>query len=398
MSRSIPTRVAQLLVIVPLALAASTGSARAQEPLSDVLSFLLTNQSVPTGDFVRDAEAAQVTSDTMSRLLLVELSTLPLSTSSAGFAYRFNPALGTVERASDSFGPIFTERSVTAGRRQASIGASVTTARYTHLDDRDLRDGRLVTTGNQFRDEARPFDIETLTLELSSRTVTFLGNLGLTDRIDVGVAVPLVSISLAGERVNTYRDISLVQASANAQAQGLGDVAVRTKVRLAGERGGGVSAIAEVRLPTGRREDLLGSGRVAVRGLLVASAEVGRLGAHVNGGASVGGISNEQHYRGALTFGASPRLTLIGEVLGRRIADVGRVTLERAPHPSIVGVDALRLVAAGTSTHTAIAVAGAKWNIARTLLLNGNVSVPLTSRGLRPQVIAVVGLDVAFGG
>ncbi len=381
-----------------LALCATAGPVRAQEPLTDVLSFLLTNQSVPTGDFVRDAEAAQVTSDTMSRLLLVELSTLPLSTSSAGFVYRFNPALGTVERASESFGPIFTERRLTAGRRQASVGASVTTARYTHLDDRDLRDGRLVTTGNQFRDEDQPFDVETLTLELSSRTVTFLGNLGLTDRIDVGVAVPWVSISLAGERVNTYRDISLVQATANAQAQGLGDVAVRTKVRLAGERGGGVSAVAELRLPTGRREDLLGSGEAALRGLLVASAEVGRLGAHVNGGVSVGGIANEQHYRGALTFGASPRLTLIGEVLGRRIEDVGPVSLERVPHPSIFGVDALRLVAAVTSTHTAIAVAGAKWNVARTWVLNGNVSFPLTSGGLRPQVTAVVGLDVAFGG
>lgn len=388
---------ARLLAIVTLTLGASAGQLRAQQPLTEVLSFLLTNQSVPTGDFVRDAEAAQVTSDTMSRLLLVELSTLPLSTSSAGFAYRFNPALGTVERASESFGPIFTERSLTAGRRQASIGASVTTARYTHLDDRDLRDGRLVTTGNQFRDEAQPFDIETLTLQLSSRTVTFLGNLGLTDRIDVGVAVPLVSISLAGERVNTYRDTSLVQATANAQAQGLGDVAVRTKVRLAGERGGGIAAVAEVRLPTGRREDLLGSGQAALRGLLVTSAEVGRMSVHLNGGVSVGGIANEQHYRGALTFGATPRLTLIGEVLGRRIEDLGRVSLARAPHPTISGVDALRLVAAGTSTHTAIAVAGAKWNVARTWVLNGNVTVPLTSGGLRPQATAMVGLDVAFG-
>ena len=381
-----------------LVLVATVARVQAQTPLTDVLEFLLTNQSVPTGDLERDADAARVTSDTMSRLLLAELATLPISTSSAGFAYRLNPALGTIERATDSFGPFFTERSLTAGRRQASFGASVTAARYTQLDDRDLRDGRLVTSGNQFRDEAAPFDTETLTLELESRTMTLLGNVGLGDRVDVGVAVPLVSIALAGERVNTYRGTSVLQASADARASGLGDIAIRTKVRLLGERAAGVSAVAEVRLPTGRSEDLLGSGNTALRGMVVASAESGRLGAHVNGGASVGGFSNEQHYRGAVTFSASRYVTLIGEVVGRRVEDVARVSLERAPHPSISGVDTLRLVTAGSSIHTAAGVAGAKWNLARTWVISGSVWVPLTSTGLRPSATVLFGLDYAFGG
>lgn len=392
-------RLARIVVVAAVAMGCSAGRLHAQESLAEVLSFLLTNQSVPTGDFERDAEAARVTSDTMSRLLLVELATLPISASSAGFAYRLNPALGTVERASESFGPFFTERSLTAGRRQASVGASATTARYTHLDDTSLRDGRLVTSGNQFRDEAEPFDVETLTLELESRTVTFFGNVGLSDRFDLGVAVPLVQVSLAGERLNTYRGTTVLQAAADAEASGLGDVAIRAKYRLAGSgRAGGIAAAAEMRLPTGRSEDLLGTGSLALRAMLVGSAEAGRLGAHVNGGVSVGGFSNEQHYRGALTFSASPHVTLIGEVLGRRIEDVGRVSLSRGPHPSITDVDTLRLVTSGASTHTAVAVAGAKWNIAATWVLSGSVSVPLTARGLRPRATALVGLDYAFGG
>lgn len=374
------------------------GTAHAQDPLTEVLSFLLTNQSVPTGDFERDAQAAQVTSDTMTRLLLVELATLPISASSAGFAYRLNRALGTVERASDSFGPFFTERSVTSGRRQASFGASVSTARYTHLDDSNLRDGRLVTSGNQFRDERTPFDIETLTLELESRTLTFFGNLGLTDRVDVGVAVPLVSIALSGGRVNTYRDISVTQATAAAHASGIGDLALRTKLRLAGTRASGISAVAEFRLPTGDSANLLGSGQTAVRTMVVASVEAGRLGGHVNAGINGGGLSNEQHYRGALTFSATPRVTLIGEVLGRRIEDTGRLSLDRAPHPSITGVDTLRLVTTGRSIHTTVAIAGAKWNLARTWVLSASVSAPMTARGLRPRATALVGLDYAFGG
>lgn len=373
---------------------------RAQEPtpLVDLLSFLLTNQSVPTGDFVKDAEAALATRDTMTRLLQVELSTLPLSTSSAGFAYRLNPAIGTVERVSSSFGPFFTERSFTAGRGQASLGVAFTSLRFTHLDDRDLRDGQFVATGNQFRDEVEPFDIETLTLDLETRTTTFFGNLGLTDRLDVAVAVPLVSVRLSGERWNTYRGVSLRQAAADGEATGLGDVAVRTKLRLAGRQATGLAIVGEARLPTGRREDLLGAGAAAYRGLLVASAETGRIAVHANGGMATGGLADEQFYRGAVTLAASQRLTLIGEILGRRIDDVGRLALERSAHPSIAGVETLRLVREGANLHAVSAVAGAKWNVARTWVLSGQISWPVRAPGLRPRPAAFVGLDVAFGG
>src|ERR1700754_949683 len=64
--------------------------AYAQESLSNVLSFLLTNQAVPTGDFVRDEAAARVTRDTVSRAVSLELATLPIGTSSPGFVYRLN--------------------------------------------------------------------------------------------------------------------------------------------------------------------------------------------------------------------------------------------------------------------------------------------------------------------
>src|SRR6187200_1284241 len=99
------------------------GPAYAQDSVVDTLSFLLTTQAVPTGDFVKDRQSAEVTRDTIGRLLLTELTTTPLTSSSGGFSYRFNPAIGTVERASESFGPFFTERSLTVGSRRASVGA-----------------------------------------------------------------------------------------------------------------------------------------------------------------------------------------------------------------------------------------------------------------------------------
>ena len=299
---------AALLVLV------APTTAQAQDPLSEVLSFLLTNRGVQTNDFVRDTQAAETTRDTITTLLGAELATQPPSLSSAGFAYRFDEELSTLVRASRSFGSFFTERSLTAGQGRASIGASVRFTHYRRLDGRDLGDGTFLTTANQFVDEAAPFDEETLTLELDSRVLTITATYGVTDRLDLSAAVPLVQLSLTGSRVNTYRGQQTVQATADATANGFGDVAVRAKFGLVNGYAGGVAVAGELRLPTGREEALLGTGTTAFSALITASAEQGSLGMHGNVSVSGGGLSNEIAYRGAVCLTASDRLTVVGEL------------------------------------------------------------------------------------
>ena len=92
------------------------------QTVSDVLSFLVTNRSVQTDDLDRDQAAAQATSETISRVVLVNLATLPVTSSSSAFVYRLNPDLGTEERATATFAPFLVERALTAGRGQASLG------------------------------------------------------------------------------------------------------------------------------------------------------------------------------------------------------------------------------------------------------------------------------------
>jgi hypothetical protein len=371
-------------------------SAQAQDSVVDTLSFLLTTQAVPTGDFVKDRESAEVTRDTIERLLLVELTTTPLSSSSGGFSYRFNPAIGTVERASGSFGPFFTERSLTVGPRRVSFGAQAQIARYSHLDDYDLGDGTFVTTANQFRDETAPFDVESLTLQMNTTTLTLFGNLGMYDRIDLGVAVPLIHLSMEGSRFNVYRGASLLQARATADATGLGDVALRGKFNLWDRGGSGIALVQEVRLPTGREEDLLGAGEPSFRTVFIGSAEAGLVAFHGNLGASFGGLADVLDYRGAITFTPVAPLTLVGELLGRRIGDVGSLVQERVSHPLLAGVDTLRLTSTGENVDTASLVLGAKWNVGQSWLANINVALPLTNRGLRSDVAMVFGFDYAF--
>ena len=373
--------------------------ADAQEaPLSDVLSFLLTNRGVQTGDFERDVAAARATGDTMGRLLLVELSTQPVSAASPGFVYKLNPALGTPERASASFGPFFTERSLTTGMGRLTLGASFTGRHYTTLDGRDLDDGTFVTSGNQFRDEATPFDVETLSLTLESQTLTTSATYGVHDRVDIGVVVPFVTIDLRGQRTNTYRGTPVVQATADANASGIGDIAVRGKVRWLGERGSGIASIAEVQLPTGREEDLLGAGKASTLLAMVVSGESGAIAAHGTVGATLGGLSPGFQYRGAVTANVARQVTLVGELVGRTVDEAGGVVLTRVPHPTIVGVDTLRLLPDGDSTHTAQAVVGAKWNITRTWLLGAHMVLPLTDDGLKPARAFLIGLEYSLAG
>src|SRR5580765_6252571 len=172
------------LLIATGCLLLQTSASRAQT-VSDVLTFLVTNQSIATGNVARDRNAAQGTSDTIGRALLANLATLPAPSTSAAFLYRLNPELGTVERATQTFGPSFVERAQTAGRHQVSFGLAFQYLRFDSLDGKNLRDGSLVTTANKFSDEATPFDAERLTLNIDANVATLYGSVGITDRLDV---------------------------------------------------------------------------------------------------------------------------------------------------------------------------------------------------------------------
>ena len=371
--------------------------ARAQDTVGDILSFLLTNRSVVTDDFTRDAAATAATRDAITRALLLEVATLPISASSGGFAYRFNPDLGVTERASSSFGPIFLERALTAGRGRASFGVSYRVNRFVELDGADLRNGSFVTTGNRFTDERAPFDVETLTLKLETSTATFVGSVGLTDWLELSAAVPLVSVRLEGERVNTFRGRSTVQATATSRVTGLADLAVRAKARVAGRGGSGLALGTEVRVPTGQEDDLLGAGSASLKGQVIGSMEGGAIGLHVNGGYRVGGIANELDGGAAVTFAPAPRLTFIVEVFGRRVSDLGRLVSVEQAHPTIAGVRTIRLASDGTDVASGVSVFGMKWNLGSTWLLNASLAVPLTDNGLKSRPVPSVSLDYAFG-
>ena len=371
--------------------------AGAQQSARDVLSFLLVNRSIPTGDFVRDEQAAAATRDSISALLLMELATLPVSSSSGAFTYRLHPTLGTVVRSSDSFGPFLTDRSLTVGTRQSSINISYQVAEFDNIDGHNLRTGTLVSTASRLQGSDEPFDVETLTVRLRTNTVTLAGNYGLSDRIDVGGAVPFVRLTLSGQRLDTYRGEQFVQATGSAATSGLGDVLLRAKYNVVRRGGSGLAIGGEARLPTGSEENLRGSGELSFKPRIIGSVEGERLALHSELGYSFGGLARELTYGAAVTGVARRNLTVIGEVAGRRLEDVDRIDTVTEPHPGLMNVETIRLTGVPQSLARLIAVAGVKWNIGSTWLFSANVLRPLTTAGLNARWVPTIALDYSFG-
>jgi hypothetical protein len=383
-------------LVLAVVLFTTVRAAEAQQSISDVLSFLVTNQTIPTDDFVRDEQAAIATRDTISKLLVLELASLP-SSSGGGFSYRLDPALGTVIRASDSFGPLFTERSLLAGQGRASFGISYSSISFETIDGRNLRDGTLVSTASVFRGETVPFDIETVALRIRTDTMTVNGTVGITDRLDVSAGIPFIRLTLQGERVDTYRGRQLLQATGSASAYGLGDVMLRARHNVFRSGASGVAVGGEVRLPTGKEEDLLGAGRASFTPRFIGSYEQDRVGIHGEVGYTFWGVSESLAWAGAVTAVAAPRVTLVGELLGRRLSGVGRLVETTLPHPRLAGVDTIRLTSSSETADHIVLVAGFKWNVASTWLLTANVLRPLTDVGLNARWVPSVTFDYWFG-
>jgi hypothetical protein len=298
-----------------------------------------------------------------------------------------------------------------------------------------------------------------LSLKATAHTTAVFANYGVTDHWDVGLAVPFVRVNLDTRvqarilRLSTCDDPfssnQSVQCAAihsfepgnpnatqtvqrSGHAAGLGDIVLRTKYHFLRATGGGLAAAVDLRLPTGDKNELLGAGGTEAKFLLVASSERGRFGQHVNVGYTAAhgvvagtptglnsaSLPDEINYSGGIELVASPRFTLMGDVVGRTLRGAGHLDLVSKrfeynqnsllltgiPGPGCAGFVGFTCKSISLDEFTPrpsnltllLGTAGVKFNIAGNLLISGGVLFPLTNAGLRSRVTTVVGLDYAF--
>src|SRR5262245_3268576 len=347
----------------------------------------------------------------ITQAITSQLSTFPLGSSAGGFTWTFAPDVGTYPRLSESFGPIFAERAQTLGRGRMNVAFNFQRTVFDSFEGRSLKDREIVFY--------TPFPggligEDTLRLELTAQTFAFFANYGITNRLDVGVVVPVVHVDLdtdlrfhfltsSGARFGTFEDFT----SGGGSATGISDIVARAKYRFLDMSGGGVAAGVDLRLPSGDEENLLGIPGTQAKFYGVFSMAAGKASPHVNVGYTVSSGNDlvddpdsvflkppdEFGYTFGADFAVTRRLTLAGDVVGRAILDVPRLAFGDVG----LGPTFSEFNFTGTSTLNSVLVStGAKFNVSRSLLVIGNVLFPVTEGGLRPKITPTIGVDYSF--
>ncbi len=379
----------------------------------------------------------------INSIMAAQLATIPLGSSSGGFSYTFDPGLGTFSRESSTFGSAFVERALTAGRGRWNAGFNFQRATYDTLEGVDLDNGAVRVylthqdccgTPNSPGTPPNPFfegDIieNRLSLDLTSSTFSAFLNYGVTDRLDVGLVVPFVTIDMTASvqatvlRLATSDNPAIHQfeggasqqtLSENSRAQGLGDILLRGKFRFLDTAGGGLATGVDVRLPTGDSEQLLGTGGAQVKLALIGSMAQGPFSPHVNmgytfsrGGSSeplsvTPNVPDEFSYAAGFDTALHQRVTFSMDVLGRNLRDLGRLVPTRRQFPFVTQGGVF-----GTATfeeftrrpgdlHLIVGVAGVRYNPRGNLLISAQMLIPVTEAGLRDRITPVVGIDYSF--
>jgi hypothetical protein len=125
-------------------------------------------------------------------------------------------------------------------------------------------------------------------VHLKLNQFTIFGSYGLTNRLDVSVAVPIVSSQMSGSlnlQANGLPFLVNRTASLNPSATGIGDVQFQVKGNIVRTEQAGLAFGVNLRTPTGDAYNLLGAGAMGIEPFLAASVTLHhRLTPHVNVG------------------------------------------------------------------------------------------------------------------
>lgn len=348
---------------------------------------------------------------------------VPISSASGGATFEFKD--GAPVRTTVSAGPIYGDRAPTLGRRRLLVGGNFTGQRYQSL--RGVSTNNLVFNFTHV-DVGEPglgsphFENDFIqvhtSLDVNMVAATAFLTYGVTDRIDVGLAVPFVRATLKGRSSaqvltfpslgpdpvpptehhfanETFREVSMDETAA-----GVGDVALRAKVNLSPDGAStGFAVLADVRLPTGDEEELLGTGAVSVRALGIVSARRGDFSPHLNGGFLYrgGDVGHAVLLNAGFDQLMTPRATLAFDLLAEWQVGDGAVNI---PRPVRMGGRVDRMLELTNlpdeRDHLLNAALGAKLELTPGMTLVVNGMVPLNDGGLRPGVALAAGLERSF--
>jgi hypothetical protein len=358
--------------------------------------------------------------------LTSQLAAVPLPSPASGFTYEFDSNLGVFQRTSQSFGPILAERAETIGGGRFTFGFTFQNFTFDTIEGLDIDSIPAVFTHDSAELRGGREDLVTTLNSVDARVNQFTAfiSYGLTDRLDLSLAIPMVSTDLTVisnatvERIGTidpathffreYDDSVGDQRTFTAfgSASGIGDLTLRLKGRLAGSAAMGL----DVRVPTGDEENLLGVGAPGIRPFLVLSRSAKAFSPHFNVGYLWNGSSvlagnpttgeaadlpDQVTYVLGADFGVSSRFTFVLDVLGSYLIDAPR--LNQTTFHALDGRSTFPTVTFTEESYNLLSGAvGFKLNVVENLLVDVNLLFNLDNNGLRDKITPLVGFEYAF--
>jgi hypothetical protein len=394
-----------------------------------------------------------------------QLSQLPVTSPASGFIFTFNPSLGVVSETTQNFGPILTERPQTIGKHKLFVGFSYQYFNFDKVDGVNLRNfgavfhhefeacpGPPVTcyvnsNGTSVPVITQDFISTQNRIDLKVNQFVAVGTFGITSRLDLSVAIPILDVRtdmtsdatiqnientnsaifppccvhvfsrspLAGETlfppitVNGFTYYNHAQFRRASSALGIGDIVFRGKFQALQAEKLGLAVAIDVRVPTGDELNFLGSGAWGLRPF-VAFSYAGRVSPHANLGIQINGNSilagdvttntkaqlpNVINYTAGVDVGVTRRVSLSADFLGLALQNEKKIVsapsvadFTGGSHPDIATTTA-------TLNQASIALGGKLSPFGR-LLITANVLFRLNDAGLHFKPVPLVGLSYTF--
>ena len=351
----------------------------------------------------------------LNKAIATQLALLPIVSPASGFTYSFDKSTGAHTRTAQSFGPVYSERGETIGRKKVFFGFNYQRFHFDKIDGQDLHNlpGLLthVPTGRALQD----LMLTKNDFDLKMNQFTIFGTVGITDRLDISVAVPIVDVrfnATATARIfrvpsgavvcpggsgtpchffdiNDRVNSTSKTFSNSASATGIGDVTIRVKHNVVRTDNVALSILADIRTPSGNEKNFLGSGAAGFKPFAALTLKKGFLTPHFNLGYQWNGKSllagslvtgqkaslpSQFFYTVGTDIGMGKRITLVTDLLGQRLFDTSQV----APGTVTNGGNTLGILKfQNTSLGLNNFAGGVKVNIAGELLITANVLVRL---------------------
>jgi hypothetical protein len=346
----------------------------------------------------------------LNSALGTELAQIPTPSPVSGFLFSFGASGLTRER---DLGPIFSEKPGTVGRHKIYFEFTYQYFRFDQIDDVSLKEIPLQISGCDVANTSCGAPVETVSrLDLKVHQFTGFVTYGITSRVDVSVAIPILNVRMG---MRTECSVCLQQQpgggllvfvpdAGRGSSSGIGDITFRAKATvLKGERVG-LAVGLDARMPTGDELNYLGSGSVGMRPF-VAFGYRARISPHANIGYQANGDSilastdghtprqlpNSVTYTAGADFAVLKSLSVTGDLLGQNFFNADRVLLGvrgKMNRPDIARETA--------NFNTDSFAVGAKFNPTRNLLIAGNVLFNLDHNGLHHQPAPMIGISYVF--